>query len=1006
MKRNKILFAYKLILKKMIEESAKNQQYTSKWEILEVSNNREGIEQNMNQITTIPALIDHTMVSIENELYIIGGYDSQKKQQTSDMRIVNINDGRWMSEKQSFGKIAGHCCCVDEISKKMYLFGGQNEDVQELCSSNFRVYDLSGKSKQWMNIKKQFGSDWPSARLGATLFYHNNNVYLYGGMNEKGKATGDFHKFDVEQQLWERQNNLKLPEIYDHTTVVIGNKAWVFGGCTLEGKFSEKLFYINLSNHSNWEYVSPKRFSFINTVWPSARSRHICLPLHQRFLIIHGGSNDKEFFEDVEVIDIENFEIHKIKIEGEKSLKIRDHSSTIIQNNLFLLGGKLSNGKYEEIPQIYKLDLRFAFPSPSSFPIHLNYIRFLSEKGTVQFYLLPTGESVKTKDHVRMLHLRGNSSVDFLGKSYAVKEKELSPLPLPNNFFSLASSPSYYTDKKPFKNGEALNNNVVLIGTNEFGNAKKVIFYDPSTPKQPPVNQYDNKFSFIDVSTTSSQHFFLTNEGTVYVSPLNKKKQDLLSFSPVKDVFVVHVSCGSKHVLFLDKNSSVFSMGDNNFCQLGLGDTKTRKTPTLVTKSKLDEKIVFVSAGETHSFYLDNNGSLYAFGNNLQYQLGENPEKKKQIEIPTKADWLPEEWKVHYVQSALDFSACIVSNRKKKEEKQKIFVWGNSLPPKIFCDCPPLTSYFSFSFPYISIFTSSFQIDKEMEIEEKLKDKKNKKEMMLGRFCNVSPNVIKMILSYCEPIDLCRMCQVNSLWKGYSEEEYLWKRLTLKTVEPYRQSHCQQRANSIKWKAVFQEGVPKKFVGFSNKPTGFFSSIKSFFTTKAGLFKFGDWEYRILMLGLDAAGKTTILYKMKMGEVVTTIPTIGFNVETVQNKNLSLTVWDVGGPDKIRPLWRHYFQNTKALIFVVDSKDRDRISEASEEINKILREEEVRDAPVLVFANKQDLPNAMSIAEVADKLDLHKLRNRQWYIQASCATLGDGLFEGFEWLSYVLKNKK
>ena len=77
-------------------------------------------------------------------------------------------------------------------------------------------------------------------------------------------------------------------------------------------------------------------------------------------------------------------------------------------------------------------------------------------------------------------------------------------------------------------------------------------------------------------------------------------------------------------------------------------------------------------------------------------------------------------------------------------------------------------------------------------------------------------------------------------------------------------------------------------------------------------------------VGLDAAGKTTILYKLKLGEIVTTIPTIGFNVETVEYKNIQFTVWDVGGQDKIRPLWRHYFSNTQGLIFVVDSNDRDR----------------------------------------------------------------------------------
>merc|ERR1719198_1618165 len=158
------------------------------------------------------------------------------------------------------------------------------------------------------------------------------------------------------------------------------------------------------------------------------------------------------------------------------------------------------------------------------------------------------------------------------------------------------------------------------------------------------------------------------------------------------------------------------------------------------------------------------------------------------------------------------------------------------------------------------------------------------------------------------------------------------------------------------------------------------------------------------MVGLDAAGKTTILYKLKLGEVVTTIPTIGFNVETVEYKNISFTVWDVGGQDKIRPLWRHYYQGTEGLIFVVDSNDRDRVADAQEEMMKMLNEDEMRDAVLLVFANKQDLPNSMSANDLSEKLGLSNLRNRQWYIQSTCATTGDGLYEGLDWLSATLSS--
>ncbi|XP_055139865.1 ADP-ribosylation factor 5 isoform X2 [Macaca mulatta] len=131
---------------------------------------------------------------------------------------------------------------------------------------------------------------------------------------------------------------------------------------------------------------------------------------------------------------------------------------------------------------------------------------------------------------------------------------------------------------------------------------------------------------------------------------------------------------------------------------------------------------------------------------------------------------------------------------------------------------------------------------------------------------------------------------------------------------------------------------------------------------------FGKKQMRILMVGLDAAGKTTILYKLKLGEIVTTIPTIG-------------------------------------LIFVVDSNDRERVQESADELQKMLQEDELRDAVLLVFANKQDMPNAMPVSELTDKLGLQHLRSRTWYVQATCATQGTGLYDGLDWLSHELSKR-
>lgn len=163
-------------------------------------------------------------------------------------------------------------------------------------------------------------------------------------------------------------------------------------------------------------------------------------------------------------------------------------------------------------------------------------------------------------------------------------------------------------------------------------------------------------------------------------------------------------------------------------------------------------------------------------------------------------------------------------------------------------------------------------------------------------------------------------------------------------------------------------------------------------------------EYRILMLGLDAAGKTTLLYRLKLGEVQHTVPTIGFNVEQVEYRNISFLVWDVGGQEKLRMLWRHYYENVTALIFVVDSADIDRLTLARNELKRLLESDSLQDTTIMVFANKQDLPGALDATKIAEQLELYSLKN-QWYIQPCIATEGRGLYEGLDWLSDTLHKR-
>ncbi|ANZ75803.1 ADP-ribosylation factor-like protein 1 [Komagataella phaffii CBS 7435] len=165
-------------------------------------------------------------------------------------------------------------------------------------------------------------------------------------------------------------------------------------------------------------------------------------------------------------------------------------------------------------------------------------------------------------------------------------------------------------------------------------------------------------------------------------------------------------------------------------------------------------------------------------------------------------------------------------------------------------------------------------------------------------------------------------------------------------------------------------------------------------------------EIRILLLGLDGAGKTTILYMLQMGEVIKTKPTIGFNVETLKYKNISINMWDLGGQTSIRPYWRCYYADTAAVIFVVDSTDKERLETARDELHTMLKEEELSDSALLVFANKQDQAGALGASEVSKALNLVALKDRSWSIVASSAIKGEGLTEGLDWLIDVIKEEQ
>ncbi|EFA75565.1 hypothetical protein PPL_11070 [Heterostelium album PN500] len=156
-------------------------------------------------------------------------------------------------------------------------------------------------------------------------------------------------------------------------------------------------------------------------------------------------------------------------------------------------------------------------------------------------------------------------------------------------------------------------------------------------------------------------------------------------------------------------------------------------------------------------------------------------------------------------------------------------------------------------------------------------------------------------------------------------------------------------------------------------------------------------KHNILMLGLDGAGKyllilfyfktkTTIVFNIEiLGEVNILFTTC---VETVEYKNLSFTSWDIGGQKKVCDLWRHYFYNTSAVVFVLDATDHERINDVQEAISSLISEESLMGVSLLILLNKQDKPNAMNPEQLIETLNLNDIKDRKWYVQPTTAITG------------------
>jgi small GTP-binding protein len=447
-----------------------------------------------------------------------------------------------------------------------------------------------------------------------------------------------------------------------------------------------------------------------------------------------------------------------------------------------------------------------------------------------------------------------------------------------------------------------------------------------------------------------------------------------------QEIAVASVACGDRHTLLVARDGALYAFGSNVCGQLGLGDTADRAVPTRV----VDMRGSVVQAaggggfGEAHTVVLTSLGEVFSWGSSGHGQLGHGSDgssgTRLMVTTPRQVVALRGK-RVMAVACGWLCSACIVDETPLAPQSLAAAACGT-----------------------------------------------------LGLFTGLSEDVVKPMLGLLDGKSLARLAQTCKMMNFWIADDEVWHSVFLNELDGKRAVRP-DKVTGVTWRRRVSQLCRQQRSEFGGGGIGVGALSRAELDAILrgdGGGGVGGWLRSVLrpesnrfpirangltgtksivMLGLDAAGKTTILYKLRFADLDTTIPTIGFNMETARTADgVNVTCWDVGGEDRIWPLWRHYLAGLTGIVWVVDSNDRERINDVQHELWSLYVRrfsEMTAGIPLLVLANKQDLPRALGVADIADHLQLDELAwncGCSWWVQACCAISGEGLCEGLAWL--------
>ncbi|KAJ5075561.1 adp-ribosylation factor 1 [Anaeramoeba ignava] len=497
------------------------------------------------------------------------------------------------------------------------------------------------------------------------------------------------------------------------------------------------------------------------------------------------------------------------------------------------------------------------------------------------------------------------------------------------------------------------------------------------------------------------------------------------------------ISGGGYHFIALTKTNQLYSCGKNKNGQLGLGDLNDRNIPTLVELPKNIGEIKNIKCGDVQSILLNKEGKVYVCGRGISIGI---PEKENQTEFVEIISDINVKITNIFANGGYGASYCIFLDSEGKGYSVGVNKFGQlgieyqnsnekeiealNKPMRInipdeysikYCGCGWIHSCFitlqkeeEFN-PNENLNQNSNQNRKEIEkkeIEEEIRYQKS-----LGNFWVLPPEQIIQILSLLPRNNIILLTLTSWEFNKIASHNWIWQDIFInqfgQPAKKDRKIINDPKNLDYGWKKAYFSKM------FCYEDCIFHPNVLSendFLKIPKRKFWQKAKQVRILLFGLDASGKTSILYRLKLGTILTTIPTVGFNVEPVKSSNFfnEINVWDVGGSYNLRPLWRRYYDNTDGFVFVVDGKDHERLEEAREFFLTFLNDPMLVDCVILILVHKQDLSNALTPKKIVEYFNLYSI-DRIWGVFPTSIHFKPSLINAFKWFDYQLylaKNPK